>query len=1050
MLRRRMIGAVTAASLLLGSAAISPAAASAVDLPEPVKSEPYSWGRVKVVGGGFIPGIIYNESEKDLIYARTDMGGAYRWDKTTGTWKQLLEFVGFDEWNMLGVESLATDPVDPNRVYIAAGTYTNDWTDMNGVILRSTDRGETWQRTELPFKFGGNMPGRSMGERLSIDPNDNSILYFAARGDNGLWRSTDYGATWSKVESFTAPADVKEYYGSTVGPVWVTFDKSTGSAGSKTQTIYVGVADSNTSIYRSTDGGQTWEAVPGQPKQGFVPHHGTLSSNGNLYITYNYAIGPYDGDNGSGKLGSVWKLDTKSGVWTDISPTGAGSTDTPYGGLAVDAQNPDTLMVASMNKWWPDDQIYRSTDGGATWAPFWTIGNYPERNNRYAIDYSLSPWLDWGEHDTKPLPEQAPKLGWMIGDLEIDPFNSDRMMYGTGATLYGSDDLTKFDQNETINIEVMADGIEETAVLGLISPSSGAPLLSSMGDIGGFRHEDLDKAPEMLTNPVIGSSTDLDFAELNPNIVVRVGNGSGSAPRMGVSTDNGVTWTPAANAFSDESGANGGHVAVAADGSSIVWSPAGAPISYSTDLGATWKAAAGLPDGARVSADRVNPSKFYGLADGVFYVSLDGGATFTATAAAGLPTKLTSNFKAVPGQEGDIWIAAAKDNSDEESAYGLWHSTDSGQTFTKQANVEEAATIGFGLHAPGKTYPAMYSYAKVEGQYGVYRSDDGGANWIRINDDEHQFGSANTAITGDARVYGRVYIATNGLGIVKGESAAQPAADTTLTGPSTVKAGQTFQVNYGLAANGHETVAQDITITYDSSKLTYTEATSLQPEQFVIAGIDSATPGTIRILGAHVGVGASGLGGELLRLGFQAKADAADGPSTIAVTNVVAGNAGGSETSLSGGTLQIAIRLVDSASLTALIAEATTVHDQAVEGNRKGQYPSGSKAKLQAAIDAAAEVASDEGATQAEVADAVTALTAELKQFRDSVITRVPGDTNQDDKVSIGDLAIVAKAYGMKKGDEGWDGVKGYDFNGDDIIDVEDLVILARKILDWE
>ncbi len=39
----------------------------------------------------------------------------------------------------------------------------------------------------------------------------------------------------------------------------------------------------------------------------------------------------------------------------------------------------------------------------------------------------------------------TPKLGWMVGDIEIDPFNSDRMMYGTGATIYGTDNLTAWD-----------------------------------------------------------------------------------------------------------------------------------------------------------------------------------------------------------------------------------------------------------------------------------------------------------------------------------------------------------------------------------------------------------------------------------------------------------------------------------------------------------------------------------------------------------------------------------------------------------------------------
>lgn len=734
----------------------------------------YSWDRVKVVGGGFVPGIVFNPSEKDLIYARTDIGGAYRWDPALKKWKQLLDFVGAKEWNMLGVDALATDPVETNRLYVAAGMYTNDFTDMNGVLLRSTDKGETWQRTELPFKLGGNMPGRSMGERLAIDPNDNRILYMGTRSGNGLWRSTDYGATWQKVESFTAVGNVRDPYNDLVGVVWVTFDPSTGSRGKATRTIYAGVADTEHSLYRSTDGGQTWEPVPGQPAQGFIPHHGILSANGNLYVTYTKEVGPYNGGEGS-----VWKYETVSGKWTDISPTGAGKTDSPYGGLAVDAQHPDTVMVATMNKWWPDEFIYRSTDGGKTWKPFWTLDDAkdPVRTNQYTIDYSLAPWLDWGEK--KNLPEQNPKLGWMIGDLEIDPFDPDRIMYGTGATLYGSNNVTALDKGQNVNISVMADGIEETAVMGLISPPSGAHLLSAMGDIGGFRHEDLNQAPPMITNPYLGTSTDIDYAELNPNIVVRVGNSEGSNPRMGVSMDNGKTWRPAANAWVSPSNdaTQGGYVAVGADGSSMVWSPSNAadpkPVSYSKDLGATWKASSGIPSGARVSSDRVNPKKFYGIADGVFYVSVDGGATF-AKAATGLPTYLTSNFKAMPGVEGDIWVAAAEDNTDRDSPYGLWHSTDSGKTFKKLDQVQAAAAIGFGKAAPGQSYMALYAHASIGGRDGIYRSDDAGRTWIRINDDRHQFGAANTAITGDPRVYGRVYLATNGLGIVLGEMAGTP------------------------------------------------------------------------------------------------------------------------------------------------------------------------------------------------------------------------------------------------------------------------------------
>ena len=80
-----------------------------------------------------------------------------------------------------------------------------------------------------------------------------------------------------------------------------------------------------------------------------------------------------------------------------------------------------------------------------------------------------------------------------------------------------------------------------------------------------------------------------------------------------------------------------------------MWSPSGAAVSFSTDNGGSWTASAGIPAGARVISDRVNPMKFYGLANGTFYVSTNGGANFNATAAAGLPG--FARFKAIPRRE---------------------------------------------------------------------------------------------------------------------------------------------------------------------------------------------------------------------------------------------------------------------------------------------------------------------------------------------------------------------------------------------------------------
>ena len=76
-----------------------------------------------------------------------------------------------------------------------------------------------------------------------------------------------------------------------------------------------------------------------------------------------------------------------------------------------------------------------------------------------------------------------------------------------------------------------------------------------------------------------------------------------------------------------------------------------------------------------------------------------------------------------------------------------------------------ARTIGFGKATPGQHYPAVYTNATIHSVYGIYRSDNGGKHWVCINDDRHQYATITT-LTGDPRVYGRVYLGTNGFGIV--------------------------------------------------------------------------------------------------------------------------------------------------------------------------------------------------------------------------------------------------------------------------------------------
>ncbi|MEY9995713.1 hypothetical protein ABIE67_007745 [Streptomyces sp. V4I8] len=799
MRRTRILTAALAlaAGLLAGT---PPALAAPATQKVSIAADTYTWKNARIDGGGFVPGIVFNRKEKNLAYARTDIGGAYRWQESSKTWTPLQDSVGWDDWGHTGVVSLASDSVDPDRVYAAVGTYTNSWDPKNGAVMRSSDRGASWQKTELPFKVGGNMPGRGMGERLAVDPNKNSVLYLGAPSGKGLWRSTDSGVTWSQVANFPNvgnyvqdPSDTSGYASDNQGLVWVTFDESTGTSGNATKTIYVGVADKDNAVYRSTDAGATWSRVAGQPT-GYLAHKGVLdASNGYLYLAYSDKGGPYDG--GKGRL---WRYATATGTWTDISPVAEADTYYGFAGLTVDRQKPGTVMATAYSSWWPDTQIFRSTDSGGTWTKAWDYTSYPNRANRYTMDVSSSPWLTWGANPSPP--EQTPKLGWMTEALEIDPFNSNRMMYGTGATIYGTEDLTKWDSGSQFTIKPMVQGLEETAVNDLASPPSGAPLLSALGDIGGFRHTDLTKVPSMMfTQPNFTTTTSLDFAETNPDTVVRVGN-LDSGPHIAFSTDNGANWF----AGTDPSGVSGGGtVAAAADGSRFVWSPAGTGVQYTTGFGNSWQASSGIPAGAIVESDRVDPKTFYGFKSGKFYVSSDGGATFSASSAAGLPSGDSVRFKALPGVKGDVWLAGGAT----DGAYGLWHSTDGGASFTKLSNVEQADAIGFGKAATDASYQALYTSAKIGGVRGIFRSVDKGVTWTRVNDDAHQWGWTGAAITGDPRVYGRVYVATNGRGVIYGDTAGggttdpDPDPDPTPTGACTVTYKVTNQWSGGFQAD---------------------------------------------------------------------------------------------------------------------------------------------------------------------------------------------------------------------------------------------------------
>ena len=729
-------------------------------------AQPYTWKSVQIVGGGFVDGIVFHPTAKSVRYVRTDMGGAYRWNEGTKRWDPMLDWVPYEDLNLMGVESIAVDPSDPDRVYLACGTYTHGGTP-DGAILRSRDRGRTFERTNVPFKFGGNEDGRGNGERLSVDPNDGNVLYLGTR-HVGLWRSTDGAVTWNKVETFpdvteAPPAGVegRPDRGSRGSGVAVTlFDPRSASRGKRSSVIYAAVSlMGRDNLFRSADSGETWQAVPGQPTQ-YRPTHMVMASDGILYLSYGTSPGP-----SRMSEGAVWRFDPKSGAWrevTPVKPNPARNQRFGYAAVAVDSRDPRVVIASTygrMNGNGGEDDIFRSIDGGATWKP--VFGGNAAAGGAGTFDDALAPYVT-----------RTP-IHWMF-DIEIDPADSKHAMFTTGYGGRETFNLTDMDANQPTRWSVMSSGIEETVPLELCSPTKGAHLISAVGDYGGFTHWDLDKpAPEGASEPpIFNNTTGVACAENKPEVVVRVGVSSHHHPGLNISysLDSGRTWQPPATMPQPNSLA--GSTAVSADGTTWVWTPQGSPAYVTRDNGATWTRAQGVPDNTRLVADRVNPGKFYAVSlfEGKLYRSTDGAATFTERVLAlpdGLPTRGNrgdnrggqDRLYATPGKEGDLWIAAF---------HGLYHSKDFGETFTRMEGVSEVHAFGFGKAAPGADYAALYLVGVVNGQRGILRSDDAARSWVRINDDRHRWGLL-LQIAGDPKQYGRVYVGSHGRGIIYGD-----------------------------------------------------------------------------------------------------------------------------------------------------------------------------------------------------------------------------------------------------------------------------------------
>lgn len=261
----------------------------------------------------------------------------------------------FDAEPTGSIGDVAVAPSDPNIVYVASGEGIQrpDLSVGNG-IYKSTDAGRTW--THLGLEAGQQMGG------LAIDPRDPNRVFVAVLGhpygpnpERGVYRSTDGGRTWEKVLYKDENTGAVQVTIDPVNPQIVYADLWAGRQGPWENGAWNGP---NSGLFKSVDGGTTWhQLTTGLPTTaqglGRIGFCVAASDPSRLYATVD--AGAYGGIYRSDDAGESWKkLNSDQRFW------GRGDD---FAEIKADPKNKDIVYTA-------DVVVWRSTDGGMSWDAY--------------------------------------------------------------------------------------------------------------------------------------------------------------------------------------------------------------------------------------------------------------------------------------------------------------------------------------------------------------------------------------------------------------------------------------------------------------------------------------------------------------------------------------------------------------------------------------------------------------------------------------------------------------------------------------------------------
>lgn len=347
---RKMAGAirvVVTVPLFLFAGILFSRSGNAQDIPPSLYSE-MKWRMIGPFRAGKVNGVAGVPGNPAIYYMGADGGGVWKTMDGGVTWKPI-----FDGQSTPSIGALAVAPSNPNIIYVGTGVNTDygDVTYGNGVY-KSTNGGETWQHLGLEDT-------RHIA-RVLVDPRNPDVVLVAALGhsygpneERGVFRSTDGGRSWKKVlfkDNTTGAADLcfepgnpKVVYATLWHIVW--------KQEVKDQTF-----DAGSGLYKSKDGGITWEQIAGNGlptvnwgRAGVAVAPATRGQRVYLIIE------------AKEKKGGLFRSDDGGATWRKITDDPRIETSWYMGEIFADSKNPDIVYVPLQN-------FYRSTDGGKSFT----------------------------------------------------------------------------------------------------------------------------------------------------------------------------------------------------------------------------------------------------------------------------------------------------------------------------------------------------------------------------------------------------------------------------------------------------------------------------------------------------------------------------------------------------------------------------------------------------------------------------------------------------------------------------------------------------------